>query len=197
MKKLITLVIIGLMAFGVLYAAGGVNVNLLPYEEISQQEEESLVFLREEEKLAHDVYIYLYNLWGVKIFKNISDSEQTHTDSVLELLKKYNIEDPVKENEIGVFQNEILQEAYNTLTEKGSLSVIEAFKVGAYIEELDIKDIRDLYEKVDNADIELVFSNLEKGSVNHINSFLNQLIKYGETYEPQILSVSELNAIKR
>ncbi|MCP5454843.1 MAG: DUF2202 domain-containing protein [Thermotogae bacterium] len=185
------------MAFGVLYAAGGVNVNLLPYEEISQQEEESLVFLREEEKLAHDVYIYLYNLWGVKIFKNISDSEQTHTDSVLELLKKYNIEDPVKENEIGVFQNEILQEAYNTLTEKGSLSVIEAFKVGAYIEELDIKDIRDLYEKVDNADIELVFSNLEKGSVNHINSFLNQLIKYGETYEPQILSVSELNAIKR
>lgn len=197
MKKLITLVIIGLMAFGVLYAAGGVNVNLLPYEEISQQEEESLVFLREEEKLAHDVYIYLYNLWGVKIFKNISDSEQTHTDSVLELLKKYNIEDPVKENEIGVFQNEILKEAYNTLTEKGSLSVIEAFKVGAYIEELDIKDIRDLYEKVDNADIELVFSNLEKGSVNHINSFLNQLIKYGETYEPQILSVSELNAIKR
>lgn len=197
MKKLITLVIIGLMAFGVLYAAGGVNVNLLPYEEISQQEEESLVFLREEEKLAYDVYIYLYNLWGVKIFKNISDSEQTHTDSVLELLKKYNIEDPVKENEIGVFQNEILQEAYNTLTEKGSLSVIEAFKVGAYIEELDIKDIRDLYEKVDNADIELVFSNLEKGSVNHINSFLNQLIKYGETYEPQILSVSELNAIKR
>jgi len=197
MKKLITLVIIGLMAFGVLYAAGGVNVNLLPYEEISQQEEESLVFLREEEKLAHDVYIYLYNLWGVKIFSNISDSEQTHTDSVLELLKKYNIEDPVKENEIGVFQNEILQEAYNTLTEKGSLSVIEAFKVGAYIEELDIKDIRDLYEKVDNADIELVFSNLEKGSVNHINSFLNQLIKYGETYEPQILSVSELNAIKR
>jgi hypothetical protein len=66
----------------------------LPVEPLSLQEEESLLFMREEEKLARDVYLYLYDIWEDQIFLNISNSEQQHTDAVLGLIKKYNLPDP-------------------------------------------------------------------------------------------------------
>lgn len=72
-----------------------IQVNNLPNEVISSAESTSLVFMREEEKLARDVYITMINKWGSKIFSNISTSEQTHMDAILMLLNKYNIPDPV------------------------------------------------------------------------------------------------------
>jgi len=44
-------------------------------DSLSIQEKEDLQFLKEEEKLARDVYLYSYDLYGQKIFKNISNSE--------------------------------------------------------------------------------------------------------------------------
>ena len=36
----------------------------------------TLKFMREEEKLARDVYLYLFDVWGQWIFENIAASEQ-------------------------------------------------------------------------------------------------------------------------
>ncbi|MBK8348343.1 MAG: DUF2202 domain-containing protein [Saprospiraceae bacterium] len=49
------------------------------------------MFLRQEEKLAHDVYVYAYDKYGITIFNNISNSEQTHINNMTDLLAKYNI----------------------------------------------------------------------------------------------------------
>jgi len=38
-------------------------------QSIMDEEIDSLVFMREEEKLARDVYIKLYDLWGLQIFQ--------------------------------------------------------------------------------------------------------------------------------
>ena len=46
---------------------------------LSAKEASDLIFLREEEKLARDVYLALYDAWGTPIFLNISSSEQKHT----------------------------------------------------------------------------------------------------------------------
>ena len=59
------------------------GINSLPAEPLNQAELASLAFMREEEKLARDVYTNLYAKWGVSIFNNISKSEQTHMDAVL------------------------------------------------------------------------------------------------------------------
>ena len=64
---------------------------------ISQEEQDSLIHMREEEKLAQDVYLTLYDTWGKNIFQNIAQSEATHTDAVANLLKQFGIDDPVRE----------------------------------------------------------------------------------------------------
>ena len=148
--------------------------------------------MREEEKLARDVYMDLYSKWGRRVFDNISESEQQHTDAIKTLLDKYKIDDPVKVDSIGIFQNEVLQNLYTSLTEQGSTSLIEALKVGALIEEIDILDIqKELDEHVGNQDITFVYQNLMRGSRNHLRSFVRNLSRQGVEYVPQKLSAEQ------
>ena len=58
-------------------------------ESLSNQEIENLQFLKEEEKLARDVYLYSFDLYNQNIFKNISNSEQSHMNSVTVIMNKY------------------------------------------------------------------------------------------------------------
>ena len=163
-------------------------LSKLPLETISLAEEEGLYYMREEEKLAHDVYSFLYTNNGQTIFNNISDSEQTHTNAVKTLIERYNLTDPVINTDIGDFQNTLLQGLYDTLTAQGSASLIDALIVGAAIEEIDIIDIQaQLDTYVDNQDITLVYENLLKGSRNHLRSFVSTLLNQGITYTPQYL----------
>ncbi len=161
------------------------SINELPFEEVNLEEMDGLVFMREEEKLARDVYLTLYENWGKRVFINISGSEQTHTDAIRYLLVKYEIPDPVEVDSLGVFKNEILQDLFNTLIEQGSVSLVEALKVGALIEEIDILDIqKELDEHVDNEDITMVYNNLLKGSRNHLRAFVKNLSRQGIEYVP-------------
>lgn len=167
----------------------------LPIETLSTEERDGLIMMREEEKLAHDVYITLYEKWGVNAFSNIAKSELTHTESVRYLLERYNIEDPVKENTVGVFSNKTFSDLYTNLVAKGQESLVSALMVGATIEDLDIKDLNELSAKVDNKDILEIYANLTRGSRNHLRSFSKQLEKQGETYSAQYLSQEEINNI--
>jgi hypothetical protein len=78
---------------------------------------------------------------GDKIFLNISDSEQQHTDAVLGLIEKYNLPDPAADTPMGEFDNLVLQGLYDLLTAQGTASLIDALIVGATIEDLDINDL--------------------------------------------------------
>ena len=143
--------------------------------ELSEAEITSLIHMREEEKLARDVYLELYDTWGQKIFSNIASSEQTHTDAVKTLLETYNIADPVIKDERGVFTNSELQKLYDSLVEEGKKSLLDGLIVGATIEDLDIKDIQDFRVSIENEDILLVYENLERGSRNHLRSFIKNI----------------------
>ncbi len=161
----------------------------LPSDSVSQAEIDGLLFMREEEKLARDVYIVLYQAWGQRVFNNISRSEQMHTDAIKTLIEKYDLNDPVSTDSLGVFRNEALQSLFTTLTAQGKTSLIEALKTGALIEEIDILDLqRELDENVDNEDITFVYDNLMRGSRNHLRAFVRNLQRQGVNYEPQKLS---------
>jgi len=171
------------------------QIASLPKEPLNPVELSSLSFMREEEKLARDVYITLYNKWGVNIFTNISSSEQTHMDAILMLLNKYSLIDPVGSNGVGVFANTTLQTLYNQLVAKGSASVLDAYKVGATIEDLDIFDLKTALISIDNQDIRLVYDMLTKGSRNHMRSFYKNILNVGGTYTPQYITQAEFDAI--
>lgn len=171
------------------------QIEALPKQDISETERDGLVFMREEEKLARDVYTALYEKWGVPIFKNISRSEQTHTDAIRSLLEKYQIADPAATTASGVFVNQDLQKLYTVLVTEGETSLVDALRVGALIEDLDIVDLQKRIGVTDNADVIFVYENLMKGSRNHLRSFVGQLTKNGATYEPAYLSAEEYVAI--
>jgi len=162
---------------------------------LSAIEAENLVFLREEEKLARDVYLYLFDEWGQWIFENIAASEQKHMDAVKNLLDTYNLADPAAGNAAGVFTDPQLQELYNTLISEGSESNWRALHVGVTIEDMDIFDLQDFLDQTNKTDITRVFENLMKGSRNHLRAFVGQMELLGETYEAQYLDQDEIDAI--
>lgn len=166
-----------------------------PVEQLSTEEINSLMQMREEEKLARDVYKTLYAKWGSRVFSNISSAEQNHMDAVLLLIKKYNLNDPVLSDEAGVFKSEAMQKLYKQLTEQGNKSIADAYKVGATIEDLDLYDLMKSFSFVDNEDIRLVYSNLSRGSRNHLRAFYRNIQNTGSDYAAQYLSVSEFNAV--
>nr|WP_042680360.1 DUF2202 domain-containing protein [Thermococcus paralvinellae] len=170
-------------------------IDSIPAEPLTEEEKQGLLWMREEEKLARDVYLTLYEKWKLPIFQNIARSEQTHMDSVKLLLEKYNLPDPVADEVVGKFSNPEIQKLYNELVEKGSKSQIDALKVGAMIEELDIVDLQKWISKTNKQDIITVYENLMKGSRNHLRAFVSQLKNYGVTYEPQYLSKEEYEQI--
>ena len=157
--------------------------------ELTAAEAEGLIFMREEEKLARDVYLTLYDQWGLSLFQNIANSEQTHTDAVKTLLDRYGLDDPMTNRVVGEFENDVLQALYDDLVAAGSESLGDALKVGAAIEEIDILDLEKYMAQTDKADILTVYENLTKGSRNHLRSFTSTLARQtGEIYEPQYMS---------
>jgi len=156
---------------------------------------EGLLYMREEEKLARDVYIALYEKWGLRTFLNIAESEQQHMDAVRALLAARNIEDPVAGSDFGEFKNTDLAALYSSLVSQGMQSASEAYRVGAIIEDLDIYDLKEYLTKTtDEAEI-WVYTNLLKGSENHLRTFTKQLERYGVTYTARYISDAELQAI--
>jgi hypothetical protein len=171
------------------------QLNAFPKEALSQEEINSLVYMREEEKMARDVYQTLYKKWKLNILNNISSAEQTHMDAILNLLNKYNIKDPVGSNGIGVFTNATIANLYNSLVSKGSLTKLEGLKSGALIEEVDIFDLRNAATFINNQDIRFVYSNLAKASQTHLRAFYRNILTAGGTYTPVYLSIADFNAI--
>lgn len=163
--------------------------------QLTDPEIKGLLYMREEEKLARDVYLTLYDAWGLPIFQNIARSEATHMAAVGALLDRYGLADPAAA-EMGVFTNPTLQQLYNQLTAEGRQSLAEALRVGATIEEIDILDLQTRLAQTENADIDLVYGNLLKGSSNHLRAFASTLARQtGETYQPQYLDPDNYEAI--
>lgn len=163
---------------------------------LSDAEIQGLLYMREEEKLARDVYLTLFETWGMSIFQNIASSEATHMDAVKTLIERYDLVDPVQDNGVGVFDNETLQQLYDQLVAQGSQSLGDALRVGAAIEEIDILDLEAHLAETSRADIQSVYENLLAGSYNHLRSFASTLSRQtGETYQPQYLDQDAYEAI--
>lgn len=182
-----------------------------------------LIFMREEEKLARDVYITLNGMWpDSPIFQEIGEgSEQTHTDVIRDKLADYGIPDPnpdtnILPSSIGIYTGEefgaYFQEKYMLLVNQGSQSELDALYVGAFIEELDMHDLVECPEIIKETDNGITDCGLEytdepalistigsllDGSKNHLRAFVGRIESViGEgNYEAQVISQDEVDEI--
>ena len=174
----------------------GQGTPVAPTGELTAVEIADLQYMREEEKLARDVYQTLYAVWGVPVFDNIAAAEQAHMDSVGYLLDSFGLEDPAAGNAQGVFTNPDLQALHDQLVAQGSQSLADALLVGGAIEEIDILDLQQGLDEIENTAVIQVFENLLAGSENHLRAFaMNYNRQTGATYAPQYLSQEAYQAI--
>ena len=174
----------------------GSSLASLPLEDLSDYEKDSLVLMRQEEKLARDVYLTLGETYDLPVFTKIPQAEQRHMDRMGDLLERYGLDDPIADRDRGQFASSEMQTLYDELVARGSESEVEALKVGATIEDLDIYDLESaLAGGVDNEDIRMIYGNLTKGSRNHMRAFTTQLKAHGVEYEAQYISQEDLESI--
>jgi len=161
-------------------------------------EETHLVFMREEEKLARDVYITLGEMYpDLKAFSRIDDSEEKHTETMADLLDLYGIEDPSTSDKVGVFTGAdygwYFAEKFAYLVGRGEIDGLEALYVGAFIEELDMHDIAMCPQVIvdtdngideedgcglaytDEATVIRAYESLIDGSENHLRAYVSAI----------------------
>ena len=197
-------------------SGGGNTIN----PTLDFNEQTHLEFMCQEEKLARDVYITLGTQYPeYSVFGNIDNSEQRHVDSATAVYMKYGFANPSTNDNVGVFTSETYGEYftvnYNELVERGLISELEALYVGAFIEELDMRDINfcpldivdmdnginDISEcgrvYTDQPDILRLYGNLLEGSESHLRAYVNNIEKLiGEgNYEAQVLTQEQVDAI--
>ena len=171
------------------------SLNGIAQNQVSSKEQAAILYMREEEKLARDVYDSMFAKYDVNPFGNIRMSEQIHMDKVKGLIETFKLSDPVefKKDTQGLFTNKLLQKYYNDLISIGNLSFTDALKVGAKIEELDIHDLNEFIKQIQNDEIISVFNYLKIASGNHIRAFVRRLKMQDIAYSPSILSKEEFD----
>ena len=190
MKKLLAATLVGTLALG---ALGCGSMNEGGRGSLSADETQYVLQMREEEKLARDVYLALDA--QSPTFGMIAEAEQRHMDAVGTLVSRYDLDDPILDKTSGEFASPSMAALYGELVAKGELSVVDALRVGAEIEELDIQDLDNSLAVSDQTDLDNVFSNLQRGSRNHLRAFASELASHGASYEPRHLTVDAYNAI--
>jgi hypothetical protein len=162
---------------------------------LTEQEIEEMVFLRQEEKLARDVYLTLSERWQLPIFGNIANAEQRHMDAVLLVLDAYDVADPVVDDAVGKFTNSKLAGLYGELVASGDQTLTDALTAGATIEDMDLADVYRLLELTSNPRVSLVAENLAKGSRNHLRAYVGVLTARDGSYAPRYLQRATFDSI--
>ena len=188
----------------------GTGFNLddyLPSPSLTQPLKNSLAYMGNEERLAYDVYLNLYDYQNknngieIKQLYNIAtNAESKHISIVQSLVKRYDLnssdftdvnETIVKKDNLseshrprGIYPIKKIQDLYNSLYALGQQSQEDALKVGCMVEVTDIDDL-DKYitqaQESNATDVEAAFNTLRDGSYNHYWAFDKALKNIGVT----------------
>lgn len=137
---------------------------------LSPAESTSILFMKQEEKLARDVYQTLADRWGLAVFKNIVRAEERHMAALTSLVTRFELVDATPTGP-GVFTVPELQKLHDELVARGQTSVEEALQVGVVIEQTDIADLKEAIATSSDPVLLRVYGNLLRGSTHHLSAF--------------------------
>jgi hypothetical protein len=162
---------------------------------LTNEEIHDLIWIREEEKLARDLYRAFYTAHQLAIFSNIAQAEERHTTAVQNALLRYQITDPVVTDIQGEFQDQTLQAIYDEQVILGQASALAALQIGALIEELDILDNQAALEQTTEPELQQLYNNLLRGSRNHLRAYVRVIESQGVVYQAQALDQAAVDLI--
>jgi len=173
-------------------------------QNLTQELKDSLAYMGNEERLAHDVYLNLYDYHNannndeiIQLQNIATRSETRHIGIVQDLVRQYNlsandltiVDEPVANSSVsqedmprGKYDVAKIQELYDTLYAKGVQSRQDALEVGCMVEVTDIDDLDKYIGYAQNANAEDIlegFKFLREGSYNHYWAFDSGLKNMG------------------
>ena len=137
-----SLIISALLLLSCAGSCASINSDSISQSTLSQTKKNALLFMIEEEKLTKDVYEYLHDTWGLKIFASQAKVSKVNMDKILVLFDKHNLETPATLRMQGAFENIELQNYYDNLTQKADFSLHEALKVTKKLQKLSTKSMK-------------------------------------------------------
>jgi hypothetical protein len=170
---------------------------LVNAQTLSENEKAGILLMREEEKMARDIYQTLNEKWDQMPFVHISESEINHMAQMKMLIDKYKLQDPVEKtaDKRGEYENQLLKSLYEELTTSGKISLEAAFRAGAKVEEVDIRDLKEAMARSNNEEIKTTYTYLLRASENHLRAFVRNLNRLGVNYTPIVMGKAEFDAI--
>ncbi|MBL8211129.1 MAG: DUF2202 domain-containing protein [Bryobacterales bacterium] len=153
-------------------AGPGFRIDAAP---LTATEAASVSFMREEERLARDLYLKLAEKWNLNVFRNIAASEQQHFDAMGKILANKNLPDPSAGKEAGVYAEPTLNTLFNELYAKGMKSIEDALAVGVAVETTDIADLEKAIAATTRTDLKRAYTNLMNASYSHLEAFENNI----------------------
>ena len=162
---------------------------------ITERDKNTLVYFREEEKLAADAYYYFYEQWANKIFQSVTASEDKHEGRIKDLLDYYGIDDPVKGYERGKFSNDSLKAFYIHLIFFGGQSLLHSYIAGVEIEERAFYDLDNAVKETENEGIIDIYKTHKIASEGYMRLFAGKLKDNSIIYKPKYLTEDSYNKI--
>ena len=149
---------------------------------LSEADIAGLVYMANEEKMAHDVYASFAAMYDIPVFARIAESETRHQLAVDTILERYGIADETSALSQGVFSDAQIQQLHDQLIARGSASLAEAIATGVLIEQTDIADLEVRvagFEEVASLeetapDVFQMYSSLLAASGQHLAAFQRQ-----------------------
>ena len=129
-----------------------------------------LTEMREEERVARDLYTKLASSSGELIFTRIAASEQRHLEAVERLMTSQGMDPGAAGTTVGRYAVPDLQAAYDRWLAQGRASDEAAYKVGVELERQDIADLKGL-DVADGTTGARVVAALLNGSEHHLAAF--------------------------
>jgi hypothetical protein len=167
------------------------------YSQLSDAEVNGILSLREEEKVAYDVYTVMFEKYESKVFKKIAENEKEHMNKIKELIDQFNLTDPIAgtEDQKGVFSNKKMQTMYDEMILGGNYGLLDALRAAARFEETDIVDLRKYLSSASDQSVINIYLNLESGSQDHLRSLVKYIEDEGISYKPSYLSKEDFDKI--
>lgn len=162
---------------------------------INDEEKRSLEHITEEVKLARDFAVLMGSKHNSDFFNKIGETKQSDLDKLKDILESKNIDDPVKNDESGIYKSENFTDLYKGFTESGNTNISNALKAGAEISELQISDCNKFLNIATDQEIKDIFSLIKKNSEKNLKSYINQLSQKGIGYIPKHLTSEDFNKI--
>jgi hypothetical protein len=135
-----------------------------------------LVYMREEVKLARDVYAVLSDAWRVDVFQGTAGSKQALMEDISDVLAQYGIDDPPAA--AGIFRHAELQELYAYLVDQGMRSVNDALDVTILVEQTVIADVDALINDTEQTALRAVLTRLKESSLSRLLTLTRHLAMY-------------------